>query len=188
LADFEDLALEATTEVARARCLPARDGTDAGTVGLIVVPRSTAPKPVPTLELLGRVKSYVEARLSPVVELWVVGPDWLQVTLAAEVVPRVLEAANDVQTAVLERLSAFLHPLTGGFDGQGWELGRKPYRSDLFALIESTPGVDHVRRLAVREVAQEGGARTGRFLVHSGEHAIDVTGNLDESAADGSFA
>jgi predicted phage baseplate assembly protein len=184
LADFEDLAVQATTEVARARCLPARGGTDAGTVSLIAVPRSAAAKPVPTLELLGRVKAYLEARLSPVVDLRVVGPDWLEVTVTAEVVPHVLEAASDVQTAVLERLSAFLHPLTGGFDGRGWELGRKPYRSDLFALIEGTPGIDHVRRLAVSEVAREGGARAERFLVYSGEHAITVTGNLDESAAD----
>ena len=186
-ADFEDLAFEASTEVARARCVPARDGADAGTVGLIVVPRSAAAKPVPAVELLGRVRAYLEARLSPVLDLWIVGPDWLEVSVTVEIVPRVLEGANDVQNAVLDRLSSFLHPLTGGLDGEGWAFGRKPYRSDLYALIEGTPGVDHVRRLQVAELPREGGARPDRFLVYSGEHQITVTGNTDESATDGSL-
>jgi hypothetical protein len=91
----------------------------------------------------------------------------------AEVAPRSLEAAADVQVAILTRLAAFLHPLTGGLDGQGWAFGRKPYRSDLYALIESTPGVNHVRRLTVTE---EGDVRPDRFLVYSGSHLITMVG------------
>src|SRR6185369_9664413 len=149
-ADYEDLAFEASPQVARARALPARREADAGRVGLIIVPgvpvapAVTADKPVPSLELLSRVSTYIAARLSPVVDFWVVGPDWLQVDVQAEVVPRELEAVTDVHTAVLGRLRAFLHPLTGGPDGEGWDFGRKPHRSDLYALIEDTPGVDHV--------------------------------------------
>lgn len=184
-ADYEDLAFEASPQVARAQALPARRGPDGGRVGLIIVPSSAssgAAKPVPGLELLERVRSYIEARVSPVVDFWVVGPDWLQVDVRAEVVPSQLEAATDVQTAVLERLRAFLHPLSGGPLGEGWEFGRKPYRSDLYALIEETPGVDYVRRLEVIESPREGGARPGRFLVFSGDHEITVSGNVDDIA------
>ena len=181
-ADFEDLAFEASPQVARAQALPARRGPEGGRVGLIVVPTSTSAKPVPGLELLERVRSYIEARVSPVVDFWIVGPDWLQVDVRAEVVPQQLEAATDVQTAVLERLRAFLHPLSGGPLQEGWEFGRKPHRSDLYALIEETPGVDYVRRLEVIETPREGGARPGRFLVFSGDHEITVSGNVDDIA------
>ncbi len=184
--DFEDLAFQASSQVARARALPARRGPEGGQVGLIIVPASPAARPTPDLELLARVRSYVEARLSPVVDFWVVGPDWLQLDVHAEVVPRELETAAGVQTTVLERLRAFLHPLTGGPDGEGWDFGRKPHRSDLYALIEDTPGVDHVRRLELRETPREGGARAGRFLVFSGDHEITLSGNTDEAAASGS--
>jgi hypothetical protein len=185
--DFEDLAFQATPEVARARALPARRGSEGGQVGLIVVPAAADAKPVPGLELLARVRSYVEARLSPVVDFWVVGPDWLQMDVRAEVVPHELEAAADVQTAILERLRAFLHPLYGGPLGEGWEFGRKPQRSDLYALIEETPGVDHVRRLEVIETPREGGARRERFLVFSGDHEIILSGNVDDAAEQGSL-
>ena len=83
------------------------------------------------------------------------------------------EIATDVQAAVLERLALFLHPLTGGPLGSGWEFGRRPYRSDLYALVENTPGVDHVRSL---RVYQDGVLKTGRFLVYSGEHQIAMAG------------
>jgi hypothetical protein len=81
-----------------------------------------------------------------------------------------------VKTAVLERLEKFLHPLTGGLEGKGWAFGRKPYRSDLLALLEGTPGVDHLRSLSVTE---KGEVRPGRFLVFSGNHEITMTGLLD---------
>jgi predicted phage baseplate assembly protein len=181
-ADFEDLAFQASPQVARARALPAGSGEGGGQVGLIVVPALDVPKPVPGLELLARVRSYLEARLSPVVDLRVTGPDWLQIDVQAEIVPQGLDAAIDVQNAALERLRAFLHPLSGGPQGEGWGLGHKPYRSDLYTLIEETPGVDHVRWLEVTETPREGGARPGRFQVYSGDHTLTIRGNTDDAA------
>jgi hypothetical protein len=176
IADFEDLAFEASTNVARVQGIPAQDQTSAGSVGLIVVPHSTDPQPIPSLELLGRVEDYIIERLMPTVDLWVAGPDWLQVTVTAEIVPVSMTIVADVQTAVLDRLATFLHPLTGGLDRKGWAFGRRPYRSDLHALLESAPGVDHVRRLIVTE---EGEVRPDRFLVYSGDHQITMVGTTD---------
>lgn len=180
-ADLEDLARQASTRVARARALAA-PVADPGTVGLVIVPHGDEPRPVPSLELLDRVRDYVEARLQPTVELFLAGPDWLRLGVRAEVVPQRLEGAADVRGAVLERLAAFLHPLTGGFDGSGWSFGSQPRRSDFYALIEKTPGVDHVRLLTVSEDPEEGGVRPDRFLVYSGEHEIVMIGNPDEEA------
>ena len=181
--DFEDLAREATTDVAHVRAIPVRGPEEMGRVVVIVVPRRAGRQPIPDLELLGRVADHIRQRLSPTVELLVEGPDWLRVEVAAEVVPVSLGAATDVQAAVLARLPAFLHPLTGGLDGQGWSFGRQPYRSDLYALIENVPGVDHVRRLTVTTEADEGVVRPDRFLVYSGDHQITMAG--EPGAEDG---
>lgn len=186
LADCEDLAFAAAGEVARVQGIGATGGSDAGAVGLLVVPRSADPKPVPSLELLERVRAYLAARLSPVADLWVAGPDWLRIDVEAEVVPRVLEQATDVQNAVLARLAAFLHPLTGGSDGAGWAFGRKPYRSDLYALIAATPGLDYARFLRVAETPEQGEARAGRFLIFSGNHQITLSSGAGDAAGGGS--
>ncbi|HEX9374158.1 MAG TPA: putative baseplate assembly protein, partial [Roseiflexaceae bacterium] len=179
IADFEDLAFQASPDVALVRGRSASGSQDAGIVTLIVVPRGAGAKPIPSLELLARVQDYIAARLTPTVDLAVRGPDWLRVSVTAEVAPVSIEAATDVQTAILAALDAFLHPLTGGIDGAGWAFGRKPYRSDLYALVERVPGVSYVRLLVVDEQPDPGGARTDRFLVYSGDHQIAMSGVLD---------
>ena len=50
---------------------------------------------------------------------------------------------QNVVTAVRE----FLHPTRGGSDKSGWPLGRPVFRSELYAVIEKLPGVDHVHAL-----------------------------------------
>jgi hypothetical protein len=44
-------------------------------------------------------------------------------------------------------LAAFLHPLTGGPDGTGWEFGRDVYASEVCQFLERVPGVDYVKSL-----------------------------------------
>ena len=183
LEDYEDLALLASPEVARSRCVPlcdlAADPLGAaqvpGAVSVIIVPRTDDVKPLPTMELLARVSDFLTARAAATASLAVVGPLYLRVDIRAEVALATPDGASAVERAVYERLDAFLHPLTGGLDGSGWDFGRAPHRSDLFALIESIPGVDHVRYLQITETEDQPGVRgTGRFLVFSGKHQIGL--------------
>ncbi len=192
-ADFEDLTLQASPEVARVKCLEARGGSE-GEVVVIVVPHGTVPPLIPSLELLARVRSYLEPRLSPTVDLRLVGADWLKITVRAELAPQNPEAATDLQNVVVERLDAFLHPLTGGVDGSGWPFGSKPHRQNLYVLLEATPGVDFVGLLEIKEVSlpatEEGETemplRPERFLVCPGKHQIKVSAGGPRNSADAS--
>ncbi|NES22058.1 MAG: hypothetical protein F6K41_24825, partial [Symploca sp. SIO3E6] len=87
-----------------------------------------------------------------------------------------LEGAGEVAQTVEQTLASFLHPLTGGFAGKGWNFGRQPYKSDFYRLLERVPGVDHVSSLEVAEIEDLAGAsQTERFLVYSGNHSISLT-------------
>ena len=174
IADYEDLAFEASTNVARARGIATLDAANSGRVGLIIVPNTKDARPVPSTGLLSLVKEYIQHRTSPTVDLWVAGPDWLKVGVTVEVVPVSMSEATNMKTALLSSLASFLHPLTGGMDGKGWAFGRKPYRSDLYSRIENTPGVDYVRHL---EITETGEVTAGQFLVFSGTHHIEVVGD-----------
>jgi hypothetical protein len=184
--DFEDLAFLASPQVARARTISAISASDAGQVKLIIVPEGRQERPTPTLELVTRVTDYLLARCDPTLALAVSGPGWLVVNVEADVVPASLEAANTLTPAVAEALRAFLHPLTGG-DGQGWAFGRQPQQSDLFRLIESVAGVDHVRRLSIEivpGVEGEGDATPPMpppeiSLISSGRHRINLVSATD---------
>ncbi|HEX5734702.1 MAG TPA: putative baseplate assembly protein [Blastocatellia bacterium] len=191
--DFEDLALLASPEVARAKCVPLYnlaadpDATQIkpGAVSLIIVPRSPEPKPLPSVELIKNVREFLNDRQTPVAELVVVGPDYIRVEVKTEIALTSLEGANEVELAIVQTLFRFLHPLTGGLDGKGWNFGRQPHKSDLYALIERIRGVDHVRSLKVTKTEDRTGdlieaeesdiAKSDRFMVYSGSHEIRLT-------------
>jgi hypothetical protein len=168
--DYEDLARLASPETARARCVRIYEKKDAGTVSLIVVPRSADPKPVPSLEMKRRVKEFIDERKSPLARLTVDGPEYVDVNVRVEIAPTSLEIANEVKMAVLERLNRFLHPLVGGFEGTGWGFGRKPHKSDLYYLIEAIPGLDHIISLEMKII---GTIEPERYLIASGTHEVN---------------
>jgi hypothetical protein len=187
--DFEDLALLASPAVARARCVPLlnlkRDPLaivnppQLGEVSVIIVPNTVDRLPNPSLELIDRVKTYLEAHCTPTLNLSVVGPLYIEVSVTVEIVPVSLSLSGAVERQVQETLSRFLHPLTGGFDGKGWFFGRRPHRSDLYALLEAIPNVDHIHSLRITPDDSETPPdsiqailNTDRFLVNSGNHTI----------------
>lgn len=182
--DFEDLARLASREVARAKCLPLFDLTqdpDAkcakpGVISLIVTPRSTDPKPEPSQDLFDRVRSYIDARRLLIGDLKLVGPEYVRVDVECEIAVCDPEAASEVELAAKNAIEGYLHPVTGGRNGTGWEFGEQAQRSDFFGLIEAIPGVSHVRDLRVTLVSDRpGGEKTGRFLIRGGAHRITTT-------------
>ena len=139
------------------------------------MPRSHEAKPLPSLELLSRVQEYLEAHSVPTAHVSVVGPLYVRVDVQADIALVSLEGASAVEQAVQQKLASFLHPLTGGLDGAGWDFGRQPHHSDVYALIEAVPGVDHLNSLVIDpNDDQDGVSATGRFLVFSGTHTINL--------------
>jgi hypothetical protein len=183
LEDYEDMAMLASAKVARAKCIPLLKLKDTrldekpspGEVSVIIVPRSTDDKPLPSLELINRVQDYLQANGLPTVNVSVVGPLYVSVEVAVKIALASMEGASAVEQAVHQKLADFLHPLTGGLDGNGWAFGRKPHKSDFYALIEAVQGVDHIRSLSVVETEDQAGViDSGRFLVYSGEHTVTL--------------
>ena len=100
----------------------------------------------------------------------------MRVDVAVEVALVAIEGGSAVKRSVEQALARFLHPVTGGLDRNGWDFGRKPHSSDLYALLEAVPGVDHLRSLQVVENEERPGVlASGRFLVYSGTHDIRLT-------------
>ena len=57
--------------------------------------------------------------------------------------------AGAVEARARDALGEFFHPLRGGPDRRGWELGRDVFLSDVAAVLERVPGVDYVEELAL---------------------------------------
>jgi hypothetical protein len=77
----------------------------------------------------------------------IIGPTYRPVGVAALVVPRLAGDAALVADRIMRALQTFLHPLTGGPEGRGWDFGRDVFLSDVAAILEAVPGVDHAAQL-----------------------------------------
>lgn len=200
-ADYERIALDASRRLARARCIPAMGPAgehSPGWVTLLVVPNDPVARPVPSVALKHRVATEVSDRApatlvavdtddangDPTPELLVRGPSYVDVAVDATVVPGAVGSLADVEAALAEAIAAFLHPLTGGERGRGWQFGELPCHSDLYALLEGVAGVDHVASLALTfggegesltvTEGQETPSVAADTLVTSGSHTVVV--------------
>jgi len=152
LADYEALAREASPAVAVARALPASHSTDRpapGWVRVIIMPQSQDPHPQPSFELRRRVREFLSARApASIADRIVVGsPDYLPIGVDVVVAPLNPQDAGPVEQRMRQALADFLHPLTGGPEGEGWPFGRDVYVSDVAAALERVPGIDYVSEL-----------------------------------------
>jgi predicted phage baseplate assembly protein len=151
--DYEAMARESSPGIAAVRVLPtaAPNGRPApGWVTVIIVPQGQEPRPQPSIELRQQVHEYLAARLPGTVDpshVTVLGPFYRPVGVAALVTPRARGEAGVVAQRVRTALERFLHPLTGGPEGHGWEFGRDVFLSDVAAILEAVAGVDYVRQL-----------------------------------------
>ena len=178
--DYETMAHEASAGVAVARAIPMRSssGLDLpGWVTLLIIPQSQEPRPMPSFGLRDEVRGYVAQRapgdVASANRIEVVGPNYFPVDVDAAVAPKDLKFAGTVEQAARTALEEFLHPLRGGPDGQGWDLGRGVYLSDVAAVLGSVVGVDYVERLSLSAAGRLQGDH-----VEVGNNQIVVAGQI----------
>ncbi len=154
--DYETLAHEASAGVAIARAISGRDAagmTRPGWITIVILPQSQEDRPTPSFGLREEIRLYLETRapadIATLHQIEVTGPQYLPIDVDATLAPKVMSEAGDVELRALEALGEFLHPLRGGPDGQGWDLGRGVYISDVARALGEVTGVDYVQDLSL---------------------------------------
>jgi hypothetical protein len=179
--DYVWLAQQASTLVHQVKCLPTTRPTsngqlqfDPGSVTLLLVPVSDEPQPQPSQQLIRQVQEALRERSLAILQpnIFVMPPAYVAVRVRAEVVPTVPEEASVVEGRIENRLRAFLHPVTGGPNSQGWPFGRHVYISEIYQLLEDTEGVDVVLSLVLNDNA-------ALQAVEIGDNQLPVSGTHD---------
>jgi hypothetical protein len=178
--DYQFLAMQASTGIAIACCLPPTNvygpgaygvcgdvhgayGTldrSAGNVNVIVVP-SLGPEvsaiPQPTPELIQTVLAYLGSRCDVTALLSVTGPRYLpidvniQATAWQEAINSgLISGPADVQTYIENQVAIFLHPVVGGVDGTGWQVGQSVYLGDLYKAIMPPESFGFISQLSIQ--------------------------------------
>ena len=194
--DFEFLACEASPRVARAVCIPPRDGGAGGPVSLHVVPRLHPAdrrleyaELVPDEPLLAEVAEYLDERrligtsvhITPCRFRGVSVVVSLQVTATADIAR--------VEDDALHALYTYLNPLVGGSasgPGEGWPYGRALNQGELFGIVHAIAGVEFVKILRIYETDLRTGEQSPKpagshivlepdELIASGQHIVKAS-------------
>jgi hypothetical protein len=192
--DFEALAKNASRKIARAKCLPNADenGNFAlGHVTVLIVPNTQTADEKVSRELCDVVSQNLNRQSSnllfPVQDIHVRGANYIKIHVEVTVVPVSLEATARVDEGVMKALKRYIHPLTGGRQGMGWEFGKSICRSEIFALLESISDVDYVKELTIYAdgVMQTKDDFIGKdVLPFSGEHKVSINFGTTASSKD----
>lgn len=151
-----------------------------GAVTVIVIPESDDPKPLPSESTMKSVCAWLDARRLLTAELFIAPPKYKLIRINARVQVRASANAAQVKARIEEALTRYLHPLTGGEDGQGWPMGGTVRFADLFRIVFGVEGVATVDDLRIiidgeRLRPCENADVPKDYLVYSDGHDISVS-------------
>jgi uncharacterized phage protein gp47/JayE len=123
-----------------------------GNVNVIIVPDASLSDraPMPSEELIQQVSDYLDERRTLTSKLLVTYPRYLpiHVTVTINIWQKAVDTgltpdprkSDQLKDEIKEKIQKFLHPVLGGPEGNGWEVGQDITISTLFDYIE--PGSD----------------------------------------------
>jgi predicted phage baseplate assembly protein len=162
--DFENLAKNASREVARVKCNGAARGGQGlapGVIELLVVPAAFDSLEVGKLDKLtlhpdlqGEIRDYLDQYRLLATIMNIREPKYIGVKVTAEITIAEFSQPEVVKARVQDRLKRYLSPLAigpveeraeaFGPDWEGWPFGRDLYVAELYSMIQRVAGVKHV--------------------------------------------
>ncbi|MDA8116372.1 MAG: putative baseplate assembly protein [Actinomycetota bacterium] len=147
--DYEVLSREAAPEMARIHCIPTQREGGEGSVTVLVVPavdtdsagRIDFGSLAPNEQSLRAISQYLDERRTVGARVMIEPPNYQGVTVVAMLKATNTADPDRVLRDAEERVYRFLSPLEGGPDGTGWPLGRTLHAGEVFAQLQSVPGV-----------------------------------------------
>jgi predicted phage baseplate assembly protein len=157
--DFEVIAKEASSEVARAACLGRME--EDGQVGVVILPHRREGERIPDAFLAAGLRDHVSNYLTrrslinvqPVVRLAKFLPVDLSIFLRLRPKSNIIQVREAAERWIVK----FLDPYHGGLDGEGWPFGGTLYSQDFARMVSDLTEVRHV--VSVDLYSQDGRAK-----------------------------
>ena len=154
--DFERLAEQSSSQVARAHCVPAgTEEVDRGAVRVLIVPQvEDGPNRsldfgqlAPSDEVLESVRDYLDDRRVVGTRVAVESAAYIPISIVASMRAKPRYDARKLEQNALTALYTYFHPVVGGPDGTGWPFGRTVAPGEAYSVLNRVPGVEAVEEV-----------------------------------------
>lgn len=110
--------------------------------------------------LTAALHAFLDPRRILTVRHHVVLPEYVDVTVAADLAPYADVVPEDALADAVNRLREFYDPLIGGEAGDGWPFGRSVHPSEVYAVLERSPLADHIENVRLTRAGTDADAGT----------------------------
>lgn len=159
--DYENLALEATRNILKAKCFSNFNQygkRQPGSVTLAVLQKDFINGRDYFENIKEQVTDYIKKRICGNVAVMsrfeVVEPQFLELCVKVEIQVSDFSEVFNTKETILERLEGFINPMTGNFDGGGWEIGTIPNRTQLFNCLKDIPTIKFIKNVFITAFTQ----------------------------------
>ncbi|WNZ08060.1 hypothetical protein [Streptomyces sp. 11x1] len=178
--------------VRRVRCVPGRNLADSGPdvpapahVSVVVLPEpggEGGAHPLPTEALTTALHEFLDPRRILTVRHHVVGPEYVDLTVAADLALREDAVPELALADALDRLRNFYDPFVGGDARDGRRFGQSAYPSEVYGVLEQSPSTDYVENVRLTPVGAGVDAEAGVDHVALGSHQLARLTGVDLTA------
>jgi len=154
--DFEEIALAASRSLRRVKCFCGYDAWEnkkSGAVTLVLLQKDLKEGQARFYDIRMEVENYMKDKVCTSLldrnAFYCIAPQFVELRIRAEVAAESFDHVFKVKKQVLNRLDEFLNPLTGNFDGMGWEIGSLPNHLQVQNAISDVEGLSYIKNVYI---------------------------------------
>jgi hypothetical protein len=174
--DFELIAKESSSEVARAACDGRMDGD--GKVSIVILPHRRKGEVIPNTflseGLRDHVSGYLQSRclinVQPIVRL----AKFMMIDISISLRLRPKSNIIQVREAAQSWVANFLDPYTGGLDEEGWPFAGTLYAQDFARMVSEITEVRHVTHVQLFDMSTKDIRSVSGWETGSGEQELTL--------------
>jgi len=146
--DYEYIAKKTPgLRVRRAKALSYNEKNMVKVIVVPEVPKNMLPNEELSEGLIKTVYNHLCKHRLITTQIEVAGAEYVEISVKATVKIKPEYETSKVKQNVEEILQEFLHPITGGPDGNGWPFGRSVFKSEIYERIDNMESVDCVHNI-----------------------------------------
>lgn len=187
--DFIWIARQASQNIAKIKCLSNYDSygrKKAGRVTIVLLHKCIRADQDTFEELRRRVENALTEHAAATVAnpdaIRIIPPAFFEISVSAVLVVNTMGDLIGAEKEAVKKLNDFFNPITGNYNGRGWDIGDTIHTNNLYPLLKSVNGVKYPERINVTvhladkgkriEIPVEKMAEIPHGLITNGTHRI----------------
>ncbi len=186
--DFENAICKNNRSVYKVKCVPHVDSfgnPKSGVISIALLPRKYMQGYEEFMLLKKNILDFVRNRIPVTMlnssKLQILEAVYVEMMVKLDVVVDDYNFCQSVQQQIESKIENFLNPITGNFDGKGWEIGRIATKEQIYNCIKSVSHIKWIKSTAIftKIVTNKGKKEVDYDYVKNNLFVVPISGGVD---------